>query len=268
MKNNTKTKLTIFLILGGLFTLFNFTAFLYHDKAETVYLIVRFIFYTLLSAATVILKHIYHIEIERPRKEINYLWLVPFILPCLATIFYGFLTNAPFNPTGFEHDFFLEIGIEICGVLAEDLIFIDFAIDILLDILPERKHKSLLASFIAAVVFVIVRCSYFTLYSWDLSLFLLTLVFAINFSCGYLAIFFDSALIPICCHFFFNTTNLVIGPEIYSINYDSRYFVFMILVEVIMTIYTFALYRISRLMEFKEDFLEMQKSEEIEDIKN
>lgn len=254
-----KSKIKIFLILGALFAIFNYTAFLYHDKAETVFFIVRVIFYFLMAGVAIFVKLRFHFEIERPRKEIHYLWLAPFLLTFVSSIVYGFVTKSELNPIGFQHDFFLEMGIEVFGVIVEDLIFVDFALDILLELLPKRKHSALLACVIAAFIFVLVRCSYFTLYSWDVSLFLLFFVFCINFICGYLAVYFDSVLIPLSFHFLCNTLNLVIASEIYLINYDLYYYFFMSFVLIASVVYSLALYRISRLMEYRDIYLQEHK---------
>ncbi|MCR4698415.1 MAG: hypothetical protein K5762_03510 [Bacilli bacterium] len=266
MSKETKNKLIYLLVFGGIYLLMNYLLFLFipvgvesliPEEARgslpegLVEILVTMTLYAVLSFFVIFYKLKLKIEIERPFKELRYFWLLPLLIPCFASLIgVALLPGSQFvmeNPLLFSLDLVLDLFVAV----SEDFIFVDVMISFLSDFLPKGKYKNLLAMLIASVIFTLSRNYLFIDNSVDVTFFLLAVSFVSTFTCGYLAIYFDSALIPVGFHYLFNVLNFIVAPALFVYPVNWRYYLFVMIFVLFMAIYVLALYRISRLMKYR-----------------
>ena len=255
MTKHLKRNLIIYGIFAGLYLLFNYIPFSYLIANEYAYLGFKMGFYVILSTALIIVKHKYHIEIEVPEKQISVLWLLPLMIICFAHPLYAIL----FNEETYEE---IEVGIllfdsasDIFVSIAEDVIFVDLYISILLEITKKYKYKRVTCVLLAAITFTILHCYTFIYRDVFESLVILVTVFFLIMECGYAAIYFDSAVIPVVLHAAFNEINFVIFEQVYHLqDRNWKYALFLLLILTLTSCYLAAIHRMSTLQKYKPDF--------------
>lgn len=244
MKQETRNKLIYLIVFTILYIVLNYIPFRFFMDTIPL-LIFRLCYYALLLIPVVYFKNRCRMEIEKPLKELHYLVLVPFLLPCLMDIVYCNIYEAEFN-VGFSlAELLLEAAVDLFDSIVEDIIFVDVLIAFLFDVIREKKKRNIRCMIFSAAFFCLIRC-YVFIYNDPLDSLLTIFVTAvITFSCAYLAIYFDSALIPIIFHFLFNVPNFVIAPILFSYSTELEYVIFTLLFMVPLLGYTFFMYILS-----------------------
>lgn len=278
MTKETRKKGFLLFLLGVLFyALFNYLPFSLWIPNEYGYLSLKISYYVVLSGFLLFFKKKLELEIERPYKQIGWYWLIPLLLPAfsnfLAVFFLDIEGTKEIEGGILAFDLITDFFVSV----AEDTIFVDIALGLLLDVLPfKRKKNVVLSLFITAFFFTAIHCYSFIYNDPEIAAFSLVYVFLLTMECGYLAIYFDSAWIPILVHYFFNAIDFVAFEQIYEINeYTPEYLLFCLVMLFFGIFYTLALAKISteqdlrvlgerKLAEVKADIADMKK--DVKDI--
>lgn len=244
MKPETRHKLVYLIVFILMYMILNYVPFSFFMDTIPL-LIFRLCYYALMLFPVIYFKNHLRIEIEKPLKELHYLVLIPFLLPCLMDIIYCNIYEVEFN-VGFSlTELLLEAAVDLFDSIVEDIIFVDVLIAFLFDIIHKKKKRNIRCMLFSAAFFSLIRC-YAFIYESPLDAMLTIFVTAIiTFACAYLAIYFDSALIPIIFHFLFNVPNFVIAPILFNYSTQPEYVIFTILFMVPLLAYTFFIYILS-----------------------
>ena len=249
MSEQERNKKGFFLFLGGLFfyCLFNYLPLATWIENEYIFLTVKILFYSILSFFLLFFKKKLDLELERPLKEISWLWLIPLLLPALT----NFL-SVEFFPDIIKKD--VNVGLFIFDIITdffvsvyEDTVFVDIALGLLLPYLKGRNiHKNVLAIFITSLFFTAIHCYSFLQETPSSACLALVYVFLLTVECGYLAIYFDSPLIPILVHYLFNALDFVAFESFFEIQeITGKYVLFCSILILFAIFYTLALAKIS-----------------------
>ena len=270
MTRQTKNKFIYLCVFIGIYIILNYIIFAFVPQGiqslipeglevnvfrELVPLFFTLIVYVVFAFFVVFYKLRLEIEIERPFKELKFLWLLPLLLPCFASLLSVPVLSSPLLHMENAGEFVLDLVLDLFVSTAEDFIFVDVMISFLLDVLKDSKYKNLKAMVLSSIFFTVIRCYLFIDTAVDMAFFLLAVNFVVTFTCGYLAIYFDSALIPVGFHYLFNALNFIVAPGLFGYELDYRYFLFVIYFVLGLGVYTIALYRISRLMKYRESYI-------------
>lgn len=254
MKNffiKNKHILVLIIPVALIYLLFNYEPLPKQINSEEIYLSIKLVLYVILSFFVLFFKKKWKIEIERPKKEISFFYLFGLLIPCFANLIYHFLMPSA-GHNEFELLLIFDVIVDVSASVLEDVIFVDLLIALVLNNV-NWKHKNLFAILISGGVFTLVHCYTFLNNTWQMSLLLLAWVFLLTLTCGYLAIYFDSFLIPVGVHFLFNATNYVVFNSIYGkIDLDVHYIVFNIVIMLMGFFYVVALWHLSELQAYKK----------------
>ena len=222
MKKSIKEKLFVFLGIALGYILWNYLPLANWLGNEVLLLGIKAGYYALLAAAVILLKHKFEIEIERPHKELKYVFLIPLVVCCLTNLVSALIFKyAPGEEAGEYGILALDLFVDLLGSIIEDLCFVDILISLLLDVL-KSKYKKSLAMILSGLIFTAVHAYSFLYLSgaeqYALAGFQLVSVFLATLACGYLAIYYDSAIIPVGFHFLFNALNHVVFFHFFEFN--------------------------------------------------
>lgn len=244
MKKRRVQILLFFFSFAFLYSLLNYIPFAYFLD-QIPFLVTRLVVYFFLTAAVIFFKHKLQIEVEKPHQQIGFAYLFPFLFPCLVDLIYCEIFHADLNPN-FRGDILtLEIFIDFFDSIFEDVVFVDIAIALLFELIENRHKRNLKSILISSLFFSLIRCYVFLYNDPFYSLFSLCVTFAVTFSCGYLAIYYDSPLIPIAFHLLFNILNFVLVPLYFSFEIEVEYYLFNSSGIVLLCLYTLFLYHYS-----------------------
>lgn len=211
----------------------------------TAYLIFRFSVYVLLVFFVIFMKHKYKIEVEKPHQELHYFSLLPLLVPCFTELIYCIIIDAETNPNFNGLVLSAEIVIDLLDSIFEDIIFVDVMIALLFDIFSYKVGRNLFTMVLASIIFTVIRSYVFISRGLVYGGFTLLITFVVTFTCCYLAIYFDSPLIPIFFHFLFNVSNFVIAPHVFTYDIELNYYMMNIFCLVFLMLYTNLLLAIS-----------------------
>lgn len=246
-----KNKKILLLFLPSLFlyVLFNYLPFKTWIPNEIGYLCTELALYVSLSFFVIFFKKKWDIEIERPRKEISFFYLLAFLIPCFANLTYHYI-DTDTQARACDWILGLELIVDLSASVIEDVTFVDLWIAFILNN-TKMKYKNFFAVMTSSLLFTLVHCYTFLNNSWEMSLVLLTWVFLLTVECGYLAIFFNSFLLPVGFHFVFNAINYVIFNAMYGVQINGHYVLFNAVLWVTIIFYILALWHLSELQAFK-----------------
>lgn len=253
-KEIRKQSWILFISGVALYCLFNYLPLQIWIRNEYIYLTVKILFYIVLSFFLLHFKKKLDLELERPLKEISWCWLLPLLIPaCTNFISVEFFDSI--QPKEVELGvFFFDIITDFFVSVGEDTIFVDIALGLLLPLLRNKRgaHKNVLSLFIISIFFTAIHCYSFLYSKPDVAAFSLVYVFLLTFECGYLAIYFDSPLIPILVHYLFNALDFVAFESFFEIEkITGKYILFCSLMILFAVFYTMALAKISTEQELK-----------------
>ncbi len=244
MDKKEKNELIYLLSFGGIYILLNFIPFRLFME-EVPYLVFRLISYFFLMILVIFFKLRNEIEIPRPAKRLHFLFLIPFLVPCFADLFYASIFEAEFQVRFSWFVLIMETIIDLFDSVVEDVIFVDVMISFLYHIFRDSERRNLHSMVVSAFIFTAVRTYVFFTYDFDDALFNLAVTWLITFACGYLAIYYDSEWVPITFHFLFNVPNFVIAPILFDYETELEYYLFISVFIVPLLIYTIICYHLS-----------------------
>ncbi len=258
MKDSAKIKLKVLIPFVAFYCLFCYLPWIVWF-GEWVYLILKLVFFTLASGLLIYLKHHYRWEIERPHKELRYTFLIPLLLFCvinfLSVPFFRFSPSFEAEDIGLV---VMESFADLSASILEDVLFVDVFICFLLEVLP-WKHRKSISIFFSAALFTVAHACLF-LYPGEfaasdpmhVAIVQEIFVFLLTAGCGYLAIYFDSAVIPVVFHFLYNLSNHVLFYHFYDLVLSWEYILFIGIFAFFAIFYFTALWHMSESMVFRE----------------
>ena len=252
MEKSVKRKLLLLIGLVVYYVLFSYLPFEVWFS-EKGFQIARIIAFVPALSALIFLKHFWHIEIDRPHTQLKYIFLLPLVLFC----FINFLSVPIFNfPKSQEAQdaglLVLELVSDGAAAIFEDLLFVDLFICVFLD-LVHVKHARSLSIFASACLFCLAHCYIFLYQTYPgdfndaflVSLLQIVYIFLLVLVCGYLAIYFDSAIIPVSFHFFYNAINHILFYHFYEFDISWPYVLFVSIFAIFGIFYFVALWHLS-----------------------
>ncbi len=260
MEKPLKRKLILLISLVLYYILFSYLPFQIWFS-EKGFQIARIIAFVPAVAVLIFLKHLWHIEIKRPHVQLKYIFLLPLILFC----FINFLSVPIFNfPKSQEAQdvglLVLELVSDGAAAIFEDLLFVDLFICFFLDVV-HVKHAKSLAIFASAFLFSLAHCYIFLYQTYPgsfndpflVSLLQIIYIFLLVLVCGYLAIYFDSAIIPVSFHFFYNVINHILFYHFYEFDISWPYVLFVSIFAVFGIFYFTALWHLSEERPYRKN---------------
>ncbi len=227
---------------------------------ERGFLIARILAFAPAVSFLIFAKHFWEIEIERPHIQLKYLFLLPLLIFCainfLSVPIIGFGPSYEAQDVGL---LMLELVADSAAAVFEDLLFVDLFICLFLDLF-HFKHARLVSIFCSATLFCAAHC-YIFLYPtypgeieavWLVSLLQIVFIYLLTLVCGYLAIYFDSALIPVSFHFLYNASNHILFYHFYDFALSWRYVLFVSIFAVFGIFYFIALWHMSEHQAYRE----------------
>ena len=242
--------LNIILPFVAIYMLFNYLPLRQWMENEWIYLSVKLVLYVLMSIVILIYKKRKDIELERPYSQISYLYLIPLLIPCFANLIYMLIREEGVDGK-FEYIMLYDLVVDAMGSIIEDLLFVDFMIYFLLKNL-KMKYKRAVSVVIAGLVFMVAHCYSFMEFKPEVALLRLVFVALLTMECGYLAIFFDSFLIPVGFHFLFNAINYIIFDFFYYVEVSQIYYAFNFLIAIMAANYVIVLWHLSELQQLRK----------------
>lgn len=177
--------------------------------SEYIWITVKLVFYSGLCIPLLLLKKKAGIDIEKPFKEAPFYFLIPLLIPNVGNFLAVYFIDPAVRSSLHYGILVYDLITDFFTSVYEDVVFVDLGIFLLTELLKENGFRRLLAVLIAGLFFTAVH-SYSYLYEdLALALFQQFYVFLLTLECGYLAIYYDSALIPIVAHYLFNALNHV-----------------------------------------------------------
>ncbi|MBP5092396.1 MAG: CPBP family intramembrane metalloprotease [Bacilli bacterium] len=259
MEKSLKEKLFLFLGIALGYMLWNYLPLASWIANEVVFLSIKLAYYAVLAALIIILKHRFEIEIERPHKELKYLFLVPLIVCCLGNLASSLIFQYGVGEASHESGLLvLDLVVDLLCSIVEDLCFVDVLIAILLYVI-KSKYKKSISILVSGLVFTAVH-AYSFLYlnsaeQYALAGFQEFYVFFVTLACGYLAIYYDSAIIPVGFHFLFNALNHVVFFHFFEFSILEAgwpYIVFTGMIAILTFAYFNALWHMSESQGLRE----------------
>lgn len=244
-----KTVLNILIPLALIYIIFNYLPVKTWINSEWIFLTVKLSLYLIMSVVALVYKKKKDIELDRPFCQINYLYLVPLLLPCFANLIYMLIREEGVDGQ-FEYIMIYDLVVDAFGSIIEDLIFVDYMLVFLLKNL-KCKHKNAVSVIIAGIIFMSAHCYSFLEFSPQVAILRLVFVALLTMECGYLAIFFDSFLIPVAFHFLFNAINYIIFDFFYYVEVSEIYYAFNFLIAIMAISYVIVLWHLSELQHFR-----------------
>ena len=257
MDKKLKRKLIILASLVVYYLVFSYIPW-ERNIGQRGFLIARLIAFAPALGLLIFFKHYWHFEIDRPHLELRYSFLLPLLvfinLNFLAALIFGYSWSKEASDVPL---LILELFSDCAAAVFEDLLFVDLFICVLLDCM-HFKHAKLLSIFLSATLFTLAH-AYTFLYPGDFSnpmavallqeifVFLLTLV------CGYLAIYFDSALIPVAFHFLYNAVNHILFYHYCAFEISWPYVLFVSTVALLGIFYFTSLWQMSEHQAFRKN---------------
>lgn len=253
MAKISKTKLIIIISLTIGYMFLTFLPFEEWIGNEYGYLAFKFVYLFILACISIFLKKKYEIEIERPIKEISYLWLLPLLIPCFSNFLYVFLMKI--KPVAEIENGILVLDL-LCDLflsVVEDTILVDMLNSLFLDLFEGKMRRAkLLSMTLCGLIFTLVHTYSFIYKAPEVAAFELIYIFLVTLECSYLAIYFDSEIIPITFHFLFNAIDFVAFDAIFEVKMSWHYFAFSMLIASFSLFYILALTKISSLQKYRK----------------
>ncbi len=245
-----KTVLMLLIPMISIYVLFNYLPIKTWINSEWKYLTLKLCLYLSMSIFSIIYKKKKDIELDRPFCQINYLYLIPLLIPCFANLIYMLIREEGVDGK-FEYIMIYDLVVDAFGSIIEDLLFVDFMIYFLLNNL-KCKNQNAIAVVISGIIFMAAHCYSFLDFSPQVAVLRLVFVALLTMECGYLAIFFDSFLIPVIFHFLFNAINYIIFDFFYYVEVSEIYYAFNFLIAIMASNYVIVLWHLSELQHFRE----------------
>lgn len=208
-------------------------------------MIFRLCYYIVFVIMLLFFKRKFHIEVEKPHQIISLLYLIPFLAPCFVDLTYCIVYEADFNEAFAGEILGLELSIDFFDSIFEDIVFVDVMIAFLFEIIHNKKKRNLKSMLLSSLFFTLIRSYVFLYNEIGYSFFLLLVTFVVTFACAYLAIYYDSAVIPVVFHLLFNVMNFVVVPLFFSYSIEVEYYLFNSIGLVLLMSYTLFLYHLS-----------------------
>lgn len=245
------------------YVLFNYLPLKRWIDEEWIYLTIKFCLYLAMSAIALIYKHKKDIEMERPYSEISFFYLIPLLIPCFANLIYMLIREEGVDGR-FEPIMLYDLIVDATGSVIEDLLFVDFMLVLLLQNL-HTKYAKAISVVISGIFFMAAHCYSFLEFKPEVAALRLVFVALLTMECGYLAIFFDSFLIPVSFHFLFNAINYIIFDFFYYVEVSQIYYAFNFLIAIMASSYVIVLWHLSELQHFRKRVTEKSTAEKPED---
>lgn len=259
MAKPTKRKLIILVSLVVYYALFSYLP-LETWLGERGFLIARLIAFSPAVSFLIFAKHFWGIEISRPHIQLRYLFLLPLLIFCsinfLAVPIFEFPHSKEAQDIGL---LFLELFSDSAAAVFEDLLFVDLFICFFLDVV-HWKHARLLSIFCSAALFCLCHLYIFFYQTYPgefdypelVSLLQIVFIYMLTLVCGYLAIYFDSAVIPVTFHFAYNASNHILFYHFYEFDISWPYVLFVSIFAVFGIFYFIALWHMSEHQAYRE----------------
>jgi membrane protease YdiL (CAAX protease family) len=183
---------------------------------------------------------------RKKENHLNYLLLIPLILGCASNLLYClFFQVAPsvsFDPVLFPLNSFKTL----LSVSIEELLFRFFFLEFLICFIKDGKWKNVLVVLFSSLAFSLMHVVNFFGNAPLSVLIQIGYTFLLGGILSYLALMFESPIVPILGHFLFNYLNTDIFVCLYSVEINLSYVLFSIGIGLILLIYLFVLYDLDR----------------------
>lgn len=251
MSEASKKKLFVIALFMAFYVLFSFLP-LQPWLGEWGFLVLRFVCFTVCAGLLVFFKNRYHWSIDHPNKELRYTFLFPLTIFCFINFF-----SVPFFKFNLSIEaediglMFMESATDFSASVFEDVLFVNLLIGLLLDLVNWKYKRSF--SVLLSAVLLTAAHSYTFLYPGEfpasdplqVACVQEAFIFLITAGCGYLSMFFDSAVIPVAFHFLYNVCNHILFYHFYDLVVSWEYILFVAIFAFFGVSYFIALWHMS-----------------------
>lgn len=178
------------------------------------------------------------------QNHLNIFLLSPFLLICLSNILYCLIFHEELK-IQMDISFIFTVLKTSFSVMIEEILFRVFFIEFLRLGLKESRWKNLLIIFFSSIAFSLLHVINFY-GNPPLSVLLqIGYTFYLGLILGYIAIYFESPILPFICHFLFNFLNTDLYISLYDAEINTRYVLFSSILGIVLLIYFVLLYHLA-----------------------
>lgn len=209
------------------------------------FLLVQFILLSVLVVLTVYESKRSLLKPVRNENHPNFLLLLPLLIGCSSNILYCLCFQIKAEST-FTYLFFLETLNTLAGVVVEELLFRYFFFAFLGELFQGKKNEKLFVIFFSSLAFGLMHCINFFGNNPLSVLMQIGYTFLLGILLGSLSYLYETPLIPILGHFFFNFLNTDVFNHLYSVDVNVSYVLFSIGIGLLVLGYLGLLYYLYR----------------------
>jgi hypothetical protein len=189
------------------------------------------------------------VEVEKPKRRIHPLFVLPLILGAGSNILYGFIFQQPMNREIQLVDFIGKLSTTALAVIIEELLFRILFLRLMWDLYEGHKYQEELTILFSALAFALMHCINFFGSAPLAVLAQIGYTFVLGLVLGVVALRIETPVLPIVAHFLFNFLNTNLYVALFNGNTDMAYFLFNGGLSIIIVAYFGLVYFIYRRKE-------------------
>lgn len=246
MTKETSNKLYSFLYL---FALYLGVKLLPLYEWIPIYWVASLVFFILYLGIIFLLVHEATRANLKPLKNeshLSYLWLIPLIIGCMSNLISSWAECLPVTSEFYITTLLHRMGMTLCCVVIEELLFRFFFLYFLQDMIKKEEHKDLFVILFSSLAFSFMHVVNFYGNNPVAVITQMGYTFVLGLILGFIAIYFETPLIPIIGHFLFNFLNTDLYSMFYVLKMDATYYLISIAIGTFVMAYAVILYYLAR----------------------
>lgn len=157
-------------------------------------------------------------------KKIDYLLLIPFLVPCFSNLIYAAGYQIPRTSDFDVGIFFANTFLNLVSVIIEEMIFRYYLIFLFCSVCERKKYRTGLTILFSSLCFSLFHVINFTSGNYLGTIFQIVYTFFLGIILGYFAVEIENIYLPIIGHFSFNFLDMILFDSLYSMtDYSSMY---------------------------------------------
>lgn len=246
MSKETSNKLYSFLYLFALYLGVKLLPIKDWIPVTWVVNLLMYVFYLLVIALLVYESRKAKLEMQKNSQHLSYLLLIPLVIGGMSNLIYSWVFTAPIRESLDVAAFINNAGMTLCCVTIEELLFRFFFLYFLQDVVKDGKYKDILLILFSSLAFGLMHVVNFY---GNNPLSVLTQIgytVVLGLVLGFIALYFQTPIIPIIGHFIFNFLNTDLYALFYSLEMNTPYILTSLCIGIFVLGYVGILYYIAR----------------------
>ncbi len=186
------------------------------------------------------------LTMQKNEHHLNYLLLLPLVVGGMSNLIYSWVFASPLKESLDVASFFNNAGMTLCCVTIEELLFRFFFLYFLQDVVKEGKYRDLLLILFSSLAFGMMHVVNFYGNNPLMVLTQIGYTMVLGLVLGFMALYFQTPVIPIIGHFIFNFLNTDLYALFYSLEMNSPYILTSLCIGLFVLGYVAFLYYLAR----------------------